>query len=85
MVSSSKHTSLISKKPNNYINRLEAENRALREVIKAAAEGLQRIHRYAMLPKYQGFENRGINKSDILLRVEEIQSEMTKIEVENGL
>lgn len=85
MVSPSKHTSLASKKPNNYINRLEAENKALRLVIKEADEGLLSIRRYANLPKYQGFENRGINKSDIILRVDEVRSNMRDVEVENGL
>jgi hypothetical protein len=90
MVSPSKHTALVPRKivprkATNYINRLEDENKALRKVIDAATEGLGDIRRYAMLPKYQGIENSGINKSDIILRVNEVLSNINTVAVENSL
>ena len=71
----------------NYIKQLQAELEAEKAYSKALVEGLDSIHSYASLPKYMGFENEGINKTDILNRVMEVKNfaRDTRYDKENEL
>ena len=53
----------------NYIKRLQAENKELKEKNEALLEIFQEIRVYLNSPKFQGIENHYVNPDDILKRI----------------
>lgn len=59
----------------NYIKQLQAENNALKHMVRELVEGVQSIHDYAASEKFagrDGFKEGHINRNDIILRSNEV-------------
>ena len=59
----------------NYIKKLEAENAALRQAIKATDAELLEILVYLAGQKFVGVENNFVNPSDIRSRIQEARNQ----------
>ena len=50
----------------------------LKKKLKVYEEGTRDLYEYVTSQKFQGFENRSVNTSDIILRLEEIEENLIR-------